>query len=104
MVQIQGWERWEWLRHGFSTRKGGVSTAYGREGDLNLGWTKEDDPRLVAENRRRFLHSVSGARTDQAGWKLVTLRQIHSRLIHAVGTEALDGSLETAEGKAVLEG
>ena len=104
MVQIQGWERWEWLRHGFSTRKGGVSTTYGREGDLNLGWTKEDDPRLVAENRQRFLHSVSGARTDQAGWKLVTLRQIHSGLIHAVGTEALDGSLETAEGKAVLEG
>ena len=105
MVQIQGWQRWAWLRHGFSTRKGGVSIAYGRTGDLNLGWTKEDDSSLVAENRRRFLESVSrNAHADEAGWKLVTLRQIHSGLVHAVGAEALDGSLETAEGKAVLEG
>lgn len=104
MVQIQSWRRWEWLRHGFSIRKGGVSIAYGREEDLNLGWTKEDEHSRVAENRRRFLHSVSGDRTDEAGWKLVTLRQMHSGVVHAVGTEALEGSLETAEGKAVLEG
>lgn len=105
MVQIQGWQRWEWLRHGFSTRKGGVSAVYGREGDLNLGWTKEDDPFRVAENRRHFLESVSrNARTGSTEWKLVTLRQIHSGVVHAVGAEALSGSLETSEGKAVLEG
>ena len=43
MVRVAGWERFGWLRHGFSTRAGGVSTVYG-EGTLNLGWTKEDDP------------------------------------------------------------
>jgi hypothetical protein len=43
-----------WLRHGFSTRAGGVSSIYGA-GSLNLGWTKEDEAANVAENRRRFL-------------------------------------------------
>jgi YfiH family protein len=36
--------------------------------------------------------------------RLVTARQVHSAIIRPVGSEALDGSLETQEGKAVLEG
>src|SRR5580704_7835826 len=46
-VWVAGWEKFAWLRHGFSTRMGGVSTIYG-EGSLNLGWTKEDDAANVA--------------------------------------------------------
>lgn len=101
MVQIESWTRWPWLRHGFSTRRGGVSTVYGDPSDLNLGWTKEDDPALVAENRHRFVRQVGGGQDD---WKLVTVRQVHSNNVRVVGGEALTGSLETPEGKAVLEG
>jgi YfiH family protein len=107
-VRAGGWERYGWLRHGFSTRAGGVSTAY-REGlqdpvagELNLGWTKEDEAANVAENRRRFLAEVSG---DGAG-KLLTLLQIHSGMVRVVerGDGALEGRLETADGRAILRG
>ena len=107
VVRVAGWERFGWLRHGFSTRKGGVSKVYGEDsfgcGTLNLGWTKEDDPALVAENRRRFLHGVCG---QDDGSVLVGVRQIHSDVVRVVkvGDGALEGRLQTAEGKAVLEG
>ena len=108
IVRVPDWERYGWLRHGFSTREGGVSTVYGREMDLNLGWTKEDDPGAIAENRRRFLRSAGGILCgedgQETGWQMVTLRQVHSAAVRVVGREALEGGLETAEGKAVLEG
>jgi YfiH family protein len=75
-------------------------------GELNLGWTAEDDPALVAENRRGFLHAISGEMSGNAGFRMVTIRQIHSGVVRVVreGDGALEGRLETAEGKAVLEG
>jgi purine-nucleoside/S-methyl-5'-thioadenosine phosphorylase / adenosine deaminase len=102
IVRVPGWEKYGWLRHGFSTRKGGPSTVYGGK-SLNLGWTKEDDPALVAENRRRFLRGVCG---DEVGCSLVGVRQVHSGTVRVVreGDGAREGRLETAEGKAVLEG
>jgi YfiH family protein len=107
VVRVGGWEGYGWLRHGFSTRAGGVSSVYGGN-SLNLGWTKEDEPGLVAENRRCFLRSVGGDLRGEAGqqngWRMVTLRQVHSAAVRRVGDEALEGRLETAEGKAVLEG
>lgn len=107
IVRIPDWERYGWLRHGFSTRRGGFSTVYGGK-SLNLGWTKEDEPGLVAENRRCFVRSLGGDLHGEDGpvdgWQMVTLRQVHSDLVHAVGREALEGALETSEGKAVLEG
>src|SRR5579875_1822243 len=45
IVQAQEWEAIPWLVHGFSTRTGGVSTAYRpgqRAGELNLGFTESD--------------------------------------------------------------
>jgi YfiH family protein len=71
----------DWLVHGFSTRKGGVSRVYGGDA-LNLGFTKHDSNAAVERNRALFLKKlgVAGARP----WPLVTLRQIHSDLIHAV--------------------
>jgi hypothetical protein len=86
-----------WLRAGFSTRLGGGSKAYG-DGDLNLGWTKEDSDETVAENRRRFLKAVGGPRPGE----LVTPRQFHSGMIWVVGAETQ--MLMTAEGRAVLRG
>jgi YfiH family protein len=103
VVRVAGWDRYGWLRHGFSTRGGGFSTVYGGE-SLNLGWTKEDDPGLVAENRRCFLRSIGGELAGKGGQQMVTLRQVHSATILRVGKEGLEGRLETDEGKAVLEG
>jgi YfiH family protein len=102
VLKVEGWNQYDWLLHGFSTRDGGVSHVYGGS-TLNLGWTKEDDPAFVAENRRRFLTAVCGQRLGSA---LVGAKQIHSNIIRAVKKEdgALEGRLQTAEGKAVLEG
>jgi len=76
LVRVPGWERFSWLRHGFSTRAGGASSAYG-EGELNLGFTKEDDPVRVAANRRALIEAVGGGR-------LATMRQIHSNVVRTV--------------------
>jgi hypothetical protein len=71
-----------WLLHGFSTRTGGFSHVYGGNA-LNLGFTKEDSPDLVEKNRVEFLQNLGAADKKQI-WPLVTLRQIHSDLIHCV--------------------
>lgn len=69
--------------HGFSTRAGGSSRAYGGQ-SLNLGFTKQDSRAAVERNRAAFLQElgVGGKRA----WPIVTLRQIHSDLIHCVDT------------------
>jgi YfiH family protein len=109
ILQVEGWERYSWLRHGFSTRAGGVSTVYGKDygkDSLNLGWTMEDDPALVAENRRRFLSAAAGGEAGGAGFALVTVRQVHSGVVQVIREVdgALEGKLQTPDGKAVLEG
>jgi YfiH family protein len=102
IVRIPQWQKHEWLRHGFSTRADGASSVYGGS-TLNLGWTKEDDPTAVAENRRRFLHAIQGGARPFAP---VALRQVHSATVRLVKEEdgATDGKLQTPEGKAVIEG
>ncbi len=71
-----------WLIHGFSTRLGGLSRAYGKR-SLNLGFTREDQQRAVKQNRAEFLRQLGAIRKGRE-WRLVTLRQIHSDLIHCV--------------------
>jgi polyphenol oxidase len=76
---VPGWEGVDWLWHGFSTRRGGVSRVYltGGEigpGELNLGFTAADAPENVRENRLRFVGAVTGSRETP----LRTVRQIHS--------------------------
>jgi YfiH family protein len=72
-----------WLVHGFSTRVGGFSKFYGGDA-LNLGFTKGDSRADVERNREAFLKTIRAARdTNQVG-PLVTLRQVHSDLIHCV--------------------
>jgi polyphenol oxidase len=73
-----------WLVHGFSTRTGGFSCAY-RKGDLNLGFTKDDSRSAVERNRVAFLKALCGdSRLRLSGPSLITLRQIHSDIIHCV--------------------
>lgn len=71
-----------WLVHAFSTRAGGASRVYGGNA-LNLGFTK-DDSRAAVERNRELLLKQLGAATGRKNWPLVTLRQIHSDIIHRV--------------------
>jgi YfiH family protein len=87
MLAVPGWE-FDWLWSGFSTRLGGLSRAYGAEGELNLGFTAEDERETVRANRRRLAEAVTG----NADTPLVTARQFHSNLILRVGMS--DAGLE----------
>jgi YfiH family protein len=71
-----------WLVHAFSTRPGGVSRGYGGNA-LNLGFTKHDSRAAVERNRELFLKEL-GVANGRRSWPLVSLRQIHSDLIHRV--------------------
>jgi YfiH family protein len=80
-----------WLVHGFSTRTGGFSHAYGK-GALNLGFTKDDSRVTVGRNRAAFLRAIGAVASNRRGrrtaadgfWPLITLRQIHSDIIRRV--------------------
>jgi len=83
-----------WLLHGFSTRLGGSSRTYGK-GDLNLGFTKDDSRTAVERNRAAFLREIgaltrkrrnskTASRTADSLWPLITIRQIHSDIIHSI--------------------
>jgi len=97
--------RLPWLVHGFSTRVGGFSRAYGK-GDLNLGLTKDDARATVERNRIAFLrdlgavtatHRRRGSRNAGGSlWPLVTLRQIHSDIIRYV--DSIPGEPLTGDG------
>ena len=93
-----------WLVHGFTTRTGGASTAYGGR-TLNLGFTKHDARENVEKNRSRLL-LAAGAAQIRKPWPLVALRQIHSDLIHVVrsaepGPLAGDGLITNVPGIAL---
>jgi polyphenol oxidase len=87
--------KFPWLVHGFSTRQGGFSRAYGKQ-TLNLGFTKDDSKTAVERNRAVFLHELGAGnepgkvsrnaprKPNSQLWPLVTLRQIHSDIIHFV--------------------
>jgi len=73
--QHAGWQdgaarKWH-IRHGFFTANGGVSNGFYQS--LNCGFGSNDDPALIAENRRRVANSL-GFQPDQ----MFGLRQTHS--------------------------
>ena len=82
-----------WLWHGFSTRKGGLSRCYCGEdakgqlnpGELNLGFTAEDEAETVAANRRLLAEAITG----KPETPLVTVRQFHSNVV-VVTSQASD--------------
>jgi polyphenol oxidase len=78
IIRASHLNKFPWLIHGFSTRQGGYSQAYGKSA-LNLGFTKEDSKSAVERNRAAFLGALG-----VAGTPLVTLRQIHSDMIRYV--------------------
>jgi len=80
-----------WLVHAFSTRRGGVSRVYGGNA-LNLGFTQHDSRAAVERNRELFLKEL-GVAYGRKSWPLVSLRQIHSDLIHRVDGMRVDRML-----------
>jgi YfiH family protein len=95
ILRAKGLSDLPWLIHGFSTRAGGFSRAYGKTA-LNLGFTKDDSRATVERNRAAFLQELgvcrdsrprlsSRAKLDSNNfWPLITARQIHSDIIHRV--------------------
>jgi YfiH family protein len=85
-IPVPAWKKLKWLWHGFSTRRGGVTTCYapeGAAGELNLTFTKEDDRENVLRNRRLLAEAITGS----ADTPLITVRQIHSSLLVVAGSE-----------------
>ena len=76
LLQVPAYSKLPWLIHAFSTRPGGISNL-NNEKVLNLGFTDWDTRENVLENRRR-LQSAMGA----PDLPLITLKQIHSDVIH----------------------
>ena len=103
LVQVPAWHSFPWLRHGFSTRHGGVSTVYqpasSPDSDLNLGWTADDDPANVAVNRLLLVAAAS----DTAATPLFTLRQVHSATSLFVPDAASLSAFVNTEGRAIKE-
>jgi YfiH family protein len=96
VVRVPDWAQFEWLRHGFSSRAGGLSTVYG-PGELNLGFTKDDDAVAVAGNRAMFLRAVGG----DGAREMVTVRQVHGTRMLQVA--AGDSATLIRDGRAVEE-
>jgi purine-nucleoside/S-methyl-5'-thioadenosine phosphorylase / adenosine deaminase len=81
ILQAEHFEKYPWLIHAFSTRQGGYSRAYGGHA-LSLGFTKTDSRRAVERNRAAFLANLGA--NGRRPWPLVTLRQVHSDIIHRI--------------------
>jgi YfiH family protein len=81
-------------RHGFSTRRGGVST--GRYATLNVGGKWGDDPEHVAHNRRRL---AAAGGFDWA--RLYTAKQVHGARVALVVEGTLPERVAETEADVV---
>ncbi len=101
-LPIPTWD-FPWLWSGFSTRIGGVSRAYCGEdahGDLNLGFTAEDDRASVLANRRLLAEAVTG----NAATPIVPLKQFHANLVvDATCADAARPTPRRADGQITAE-
>lgn len=93
LLQSSDLKRVPWLVHGFTTRPGGLTSSYGGR-TLNVGFTKDDLRASVERNRKQAL-LAAGATSKTMPWPLITLRQIHSDVIHVV---RLDKSVSLEPG------
>jgi YfiH family protein len=107
-LPVAGWNL-PWLWSGFSTRMGGLSRAYSADeamgaqnfgGELNLGFTAEDERESVAANRRLLVEAITG----NASTPLITVRQFHSNLlVHATAEDAAQERPRKADGLICAE-
>jgi len=75
ILQLEAFDKFPWLIHGFSTRPGGVSDLDGQK-VLNLSFTEWDTRENVLENRKRFQTALGAEK-----FPLINLKQIHSAVI-----------------------
>ena len=92
ILQVRRFRELKWLVHGFSTRLGGASELESsriarskKETALNLGFTDWDRRERVEANRRQFLEALGSSSKS-----LITLRQIHSDVVHRIDKPPLD--------------
>lgn len=76
------------IRHGFSTRLGGVSKGYFES--MNLGYSNGDNPKDVDENYRRICESIGLPMKD-----CVLSHQVHNTVVRLV--------TEADKGKGVIQ-
>lgn len=98
-----------WLWSGFSTRRGGLSRAYCGEsepglpavvGELNLGFTAEDDRETVLANRRLLAEAISG----DAATPIIPLKQFHANLvINSTSADVARPTPRRADGQITTE-
>jgi YfiH family protein len=101
ILQVPAFAKLPWLVHGFSTKPGGVSNQ-DTERVLNLGFTEWDTKENVLENRRRFQSAL-----DATDLKLISLKQIHSDVIHlfdAAPVEVCHGDASVTNRPGLLLG
>ena len=79
------------LRHGFFTRKGGVSE--GHYASLNCGFSTNDEREKVQENRDRAMAAL-GFSSD----RLAAVQQVHSPRVVLIDEEWRQGPLTQADG------
>jgi YfiH family protein len=87
----------DWLWQGFSTRLGGGSRVYCAEdspGELNLGFTPDDNRETVAANRRLLAEAITGVPSTP----IITMRQIHSSVL----VVAASRNAETRKGDGLM--
>jgi hypothetical protein len=107
IVTVPAWSAYPWLIAGFSTRQGGLSTAYAAGGppEQNLGYTPEDDPATILAARQRLVAALTKSRKasrKSAPPDLITIRQCHTGIIQ--GVNRADLPLTTPDNKALLRG
>jgi polyphenol oxidase len=96
-LPVPEWGKLRWLWHGFSTRRGGFSRpncAEDAPGELNLGFTEADNRAIVTRNRQLLAEAITG----NPSTPLVTLRQIHSSVLHLAAGEATSDHLCKGDG------
>jgi YfiH family protein len=97
-----------WLVHGFSTRQGGGSSLDGNPRGhrsnkkipprvLNLGFTDWDSRENVTTNRTKFFRAI-----DADKMPVVTLRQIHSDIVHCVNAAGANHGSQASAADALI--
>jgi YfiH family protein len=101
MIELDNLKALPGIRHGFLTRRGGVSA--GLYASLNCGLGSKDDQSAVVENRSRALRSA-GLDPDT----LSTAYQVHSAKVAVVGADwdetqrpQVDGLVTQTRGKSL---
>ena len=82
------------INHGFFTRQGGVSQ--GEFDSLNCGQYSGDRPQHVLENRARVAAALN---CDS----VVSLRQIHSAVVHEIDRKSHTGAILRGDGMVTRE-